>query len=147
MPMDSDSDGNDQQATRNPLIPIGIIVLGILVIPIFLYSSGPEGPIKKGDVVFSTGRHRVHFVEPTQYQSLGYQSFCVIEPRDQLIVTQLPTTRPDGSLLARPLARTTSQFPICPPKADLILHSHQATLQVDTWGGLKDTLSSFFSAN
>lgn len=145
--MDSESDQHDQQLHRNPLIPIGIIVLGVLVIPIFLYSSGPEGPIKEGDVVFSTGRHRVHFVEPTQYQTLGYQPFCVIEPRDKLIVTQRPATRPDGSLLARPLGRTTSQFPVCPPKADLILHSHQATLQVDTWGGLKDTLARLFSAN
>ena len=145
--MDSDSDDTGHQSNRNPLVSIGLTVLGILILPMFLYSNGPEGPIKEGDVVFSTGRHRVYFVEPSQYHALGYQSFCVLEPRDQLIVTQRPATRTDGSLLAHPLGHTSSEFPFCPPKANLILHSHQATLQVDTWSGLKDTLSSLFSIN
>ena len=145
--MCSESDHDGHQSNRNPLVSIGLIVLVILTVPMFLYSSGPEGPIKEGDVVFSTGRHRVHYVESTQHQALGYQSFCVLEPRDQLIVTQRPASRSDGTLLARPLRKTTSEFPFCPPKADLILHSHQATLQVDTWSDLKNTVASFFSTN
>ncbi len=128
-------------------MPIGLTVLGILILPMFIYSNGPDGPIKEGDIVFSTGRHRVHFVEPTQFHALGYESFCVLEPRDQMIVTQRPATRTDGSLLARPLGNAVSEFPICPSNADLIIHSHQATLQANTWKGIKQSLANFFSGD
>ena len=145
--MAGNSEDDKDQTIRSPLVPIGLTVLGILILPMFLYSNAPEGPIKEGDVVFSTGRHRVHFVEPTRYQALGYQSFCVLEPRDQLIVTQRPAVRTDGSFIARPLGSSISEFPGCPQKADLILHSHQATLQVDTWSELKNTFGSLFSSD
>ncbi|MCA9470499.1 MAG: hypothetical protein MRJ96_06110 [Nitrospirales bacterium] len=126
-------------------MPIGLTVLGILILPIFLYSNAPEGPIKEGDIVFSTGRHRAHFVEPTQYQDSGFQGFCVLEPRTQLLVMQQPATRPDGSFIARPLDRSVHEFPDCPARADLVLHSHQVTLQSDTWSEIKDTLGKIFS--
>ncbi len=142
--MGGDSEKDKDQTSRSPLVPIGMTVLGILILPMFLYSNAPEGPIKEGDVVFSTGRHRVHFSGPTQYQTSGYESFCVLEPREQLIVTQRPASRPDGSLIAYPLG-TTREFPGCPQKADLILHSHQATLQSDTWSGFKNALGTVFS--
>ena len=145
--MDENSEKDEGQTTRSPLTSIGLTVLAILMLPIFLYSNGPGGPIKEGDVVFSTGRHRVYFVEPTQYQAAGYQSFCVLEPHEQLIVTQRQAVRSDGSLLARPLGKTIVAFPSCPPNANLILQHHQATLHADTWSGFKDTVTSFFSAN
>jgi len=145
--MGGDFEKDVGQAVGSPLVPIGLTVLGVLILPMFLYSNGPEGPIKEGDVVFSTGRHRVHFVGPAHVQALGYKSFCVLEPQDQLLVTERPASRMDGSLIASPLGQTTSEFPFCPPSEDLILHAHQATLQADTWGGLKDTLANVFSAN
>ena len=145
--MGEDSEKDDGQTVRSPMVPIGFTVLGILILPIVLYSTGPEGPIKEGDVVFSTGRHRVHFVEPYRYQELGYQSFCVLEPRDQLLVTARPASRSDGSLIARPLGHATSEFPFCPQKAELVLHPQQATLQADTWGGFKDALANIISAD
>ncbi len=52
---------HDADAKRNPLIPVGLTVLAILAIPLGMYSFGPEGPIKKNHVVFSTGQHRAHF--------------------------------------------------------------------------------------
>ncbi|MGB0909710.1 MAG: hypothetical protein ACPGYT_05060 [Nitrospirales bacterium] len=140
--MGRDIEKDEDQTSRSPLMPIGLTVLGIVIVPMFLYSNGPEGPIKEGDVVFSTGRHRVHFIEPTQYQTSGHESFCVLEPRDQLIVTQRPTSRPDGSMIAYPLSKTR-EFPDCPQKVNLILHSHQVTLQSDVWSGLQDTLVRF----
>ncbi|WP_454063891.1 hypothetical protein [Candidatus Nitrospira salsa] len=143
--MGEDSENDEGQAVRSPLVPIGLTVLGILILPMFLYSTGPEGPIKEGDVVFSTGRYRVNFVEPTKYNALGYQSFCVLEPRDQLLITARLASRTDGSLIARPLGLTDKKFPFCPPKAELVVHSHQATLQADTWGSLKETLANIFS--
>ena len=55
---------------RNPLIPIGCAVFAVLMIPPFIYSIGPEGPIKKDHVVFSTGNHRAYFQDDARYQAL-----------------------------------------------------------------------------
>ena len=58
------SEHHATEAKRNPLIPVGLTVL---VIPLCIYSFGPEGPIKKSHVVFSTGQHRAHFADETLY--------------------------------------------------------------------------------
>ncbi|GJL54955.1 MAG: hypothetical protein NPIRA02_20870 [Nitrospirales bacterium] len=145
--MGEDPERNEGETSRSPFVPIGITVLGILLLPMLIYSNGPEGPIKEGDVVFSTGRHRVNFAKPVDYHVLGYKSFCVIELRDQLLVTQRPADRRDRSLIAHSLGHTKKEFPFCPTKADLILHPHQATLQANTWNRIKDTLARLFSVN
>lgn len=126
----------------NPLLPVGFIVLGMLTIPIWLYSTSPTGPVKEGDVVFSTGRHRAYFMEPDRFQALGYRNFCVLEPRDQLIVLQPPAHRADGTLTAKTIGGAMEEFPLCPPQATVILKPHQASLKVDVWGGIKDTLAN-----
>ncbi len=49
------SEHHATEAKRNPLIPVGLTVLAVLavlVIPLCIYSFGPEGPIKKSHVVF-----------------------------------------------------------------------------------------------
>ena len=46
------SEHHATEAKRNPLIPVGLTVL---VIPLCIYSFGPEGPIKKSHVVFPPG--------------------------------------------------------------------------------------------
>ena len=43
------------------------------------------------------------------------------------------------------LAKTESEVPFCPQNAQVILKPHQATLKVDTWSGIRDTLAHFFS--
>ena len=55
---------NENSESRSPLISIGLVVLAVLLVPMLLYSGGPEGPAKIGDVVFATERHRVRFVNP-----------------------------------------------------------------------------------
>ena len=60
--MDSPSKQNNPEHHRNPLVPMGIIVMGILILPMLFYSTGPEGPVKEGDVVFATGKHRVSII-------------------------------------------------------------------------------------
>ena len=42
-------------SSRTPLIPIGLAIITVLMVPVFLYSVGPEGPLKVGDVVFADG--------------------------------------------------------------------------------------------
>ena len=143
--MGSSDEQNSPSQNRSPLLPIGLIVLGMLTIPVWLYSTSPEGPVKEGDVVFSTGRHHAYFREPTRFHQLGYQNFCILEPRDQLVVLQRPAHRADGTLLAKVIGEGKTEFPFCPPQAEVILKAHQTSLKVDIWGGFKDTLAHLFS--
>ena len=140
------SDRNIQKPTRNPLIPIGLTILAILAIPPFIYSVAPKGPIKKDNVVFSTGQHRTYFVHKTQYQSLGYDGFCVLQDGDQLLVLESAEAREDGTYLAQKIGRRKRAFPDCPSQSKVFLHEHQITLKPDMWGGLQDTLTWFFSS-
>ena len=142
----SSSDRNSQKPKRTPLIPIGLTILAILVIPPFIYSVGPKGPIKKDNVVFSTGQYRAYFVHKTQYQSLGYDGFCVLQARDQLLVLESAEAREDGTYLAQKIGIRKRAFPDCPSQSKVFLHEHQITLKPDMWGGLQDTLTWFFSS-
>ena len=143
--MDSPSKQNNPEHNRNPLVPMGMIVMGILILPMLFYSTGPEGPVKEGDVVFTTGKHRVVFFKPNQDALSEHQTSCILEPREQLVIMKKLADRTEGTLLARLLGKTKSEVPFCPPNAQVILKPHQATLKVDTWGGIRDTLAHLFS--
>ena len=135
---------HETEAKRNPLIPVGLTVLAILVVPLCIYSFGPEGPIKKSHVVFATGQHRASFVDGTAYPD--YRGYCILQARDQLLVVESAEDRADGSYLARTLGAGKTEFPACPSQAHVILHEHQITLRPDTWGGLQDALGRFLSS-
>lgn len=136
--------GDDDSESRVPLIPIGLVVVVVLLVPMLLYSGGPGGPFKLGDVVFTTDRHRVHFVDPQSMGVHGYRGFCVLEARTQLLVrkTDIP---PDGSVIAEVVGTESQPVPYCRPRVPIILHAHQATLKPDVWGGLKDMRTRLFS--
>lgn len=133
---------HDADAKRNPLIPVGLTVLAILAIPLGMYSFGPEGPIKKNHVVFSTGQHRAHFAGETLSEE--YHGYCVLQARDQLLVVESAEDRTDGTYLARTLGTEKQEFPACPVQSHVILYEHQITLRPDTWGGLQDALGRLF---
>ena len=61
MKTDHSPEDDTSGSSRTPLIPIGLAIITVLMVPVFLYSVGPEGPLKVGDVVFATDRHRVKF--------------------------------------------------------------------------------------
>ena len=133
-----------QQSKGNPLILIGFTILAILVIPPFIYSVGPKGPVKKGNVVFSTGQYRAYFPNKTQYQSLGYDGFCMLQARDQLLVLESEAARGDGTYLMQKIGTRERIFPDCPSQSKVILYGNQITLKPDMWGGIQDTLIWFF---
>lgn len=140
------SDQHRDEPKRNPLIPIGFAILAVLVIPPFIYSVGPKGPIKKDNVVFSTGQHRAYFADKTQFQLLGYQGFCILQARDQLLVLESAEAREDGTYLAQKIGTRKRAFPDCPSQSNVLLYEHQITLKPDMWGGIQDTLTRFFSS-
>ncbi len=126
-------------SSRTPLISIGAAVFAVLMIPVFLYSIGPEGPIKVGDVVFSNGQHRVKFVDPTILTKQGYQDFCILESRVQLVVQNMDTLS-KGLMVAEPVGVKVIDMPYCPARTPVVLHAYQVTLKADLWGGLRDSL-------
>ncbi len=141
--MNSDRFPDDETSvsSRTPLIPIGLTVVAVLMIPIALYSVGPEGPLKAGDVAFSTDRHRVKFLDPTMSRAQGFQDFCILESRVQLVVQKIDVT-PEIPIVAHPIGVEKVDVPYCPPRTSIIVQSYQATLKADVWGGLRDVLSN-----
>ena len=137
-------DDESSDSSRTPLIPIGLSIVAVLMVPIVLYSVGPEGPLKVGDVVFSTDRHRVKFLDPTISRNQGFQDFCILESRVQLVVQKIDVM-PEIPIVAQPIAVETVDVPYCPSRTSIIVHPYQATLKADVWGGLSDALSSLVS--
>lgn len=144
--MNSDRFPDDEtsDSSRTPLIPIGLAIAAVLMVPIVLYSVGPEGPLKAGDVVFSTDRHRVKFLDPTISRARGFQDFCILESRVQLVVEKIDVM-PGIPIVAQPIGVEKVEVPYCPPRTSIIVHPYQATLKADVWGGLRDALSNVVS--
>jgi hypothetical protein len=142
----ADSLPSSEDPRRNPLIPIGLAILTVLIIPPLIYSIGPQGPIKKDNVVFSTGQHRAHFADKAQFEILGYRGYCILEAREQLLVMESAEAREEGTYLLQKMGARKKDFPGCPSHAQVLLHEHQITLKPDMWGGVEDMLASFFSS-
>ena len=137
----------EDEQKRNPLRAIGWTVLAVLIVPPLIYSMGPEGPVKKDDMVFSTGQHRAYFEDQTQYQAGGYRGYCVLQPRDQLLVLKSAAARRDKTYLLQNVGTTKQRFPLCPSQSKVILYDHQITLKPDLWGGVQDAVTRLFSSD
>lgn len=144
MKTDHSPDDDTSGSSRTPLIPIGLAMIVVLMVPVFLYSIGPEGPLKVGDVVFATDRHRVKFADSNIPQTQGYQEFCILESRVQLVVQKIDAMS-GSSMVAEPIGVERIEVPYCPPRTSILLQPYQVTLKADIWGGLRDTLSNVVS--
>ncbi len=144
MNVDPSSEEDSSTSSDAPLLSIGLAILVVLMVPVFLYSIGPDGPVKVGDVVFATDRHRVRIMA-SDGDVVGVPSaMCVLEPRVQLVVQQMGTPS-EGWMIAEPVGLEKTNPPFCFPRRPVVVYAHQVTLQPDLWGGLRDTLSQLFS--
>ena len=144
MNFEHSSEENHSASSRTPLISIGFAVLAVLMVPVFLYSVGPGGPIKVGDVVFATDRYRVPVSDADIAGEVGRPATCILESRTQLVV-QKTGVSPQGSMIAEPIAIEQSDPHYCSTRIPVVVHAHQVTLQADLWGGLRDMFSHVFS--
>ena len=145
MNADRSPEDDTEGSSRTPLVPIGLAIVTVLMVPVFLYSVGPEGPFKVGDVVFATDRHRVQFLDPKIPQTQGYQDFCILESRVQLVVQKIDAMS-GSAMVAEPIGVERIDVPYCPPRTSVLVQPYQATLKADIWGGLRDSLSNVVSS-
>ena len=144
MKSDRFPDDETTDSSRTPLISIGFAIVAVLMVPIILYTVGPEGPLKAGDVVFATDRHRVKFLDPTISHADGFQNFCILESRVQLVVQKIDAM-PGIPRVAQPIGVEKIEVPYCPPRTSIILHPYQASLKADFWGSIRDVFSNLGS--
>ena len=94
-----------------PLWSIGLAVAVMVLTPLVLYSIAPEGPIREGDTVFSNGSHKVPLFQPDRYRQVGYESTCMLDPKDPLIVTQDPAEGTGDEIIAQVQGKSAIKWP------------------------------------
>jgi hypothetical protein len=127
-----------------PLWSIALAAAVIVLTPMVLYSIAPDGPIREGDTVFSNGAHKVPLFQPDRYQQLGYDSTCLLDPKDPLIVTHSQAEVPEGELIAQVQGKSTIEWPFCPPQAELLVKPHHITQQLSLLQDLADGIRRLF---
>ena len=143
--MDEPANRDRAEKRPDPLAAIGLVVLALMLVPVLLYSMVPEGPVKEGDLVFATDRHRVALMDPAAFHHLGYEGSCLIERREQLLVLRRVPGEPERTVIARPISTARRGAPFCPPEAELFLKPHQASLKIDLWASIEDQMAGVLS--
>jgi hypothetical protein len=138
------ADDNPTTPSYAPLWSIGSAIALTLAVPLVLYVISPEGPIREGDTVFSTGRHTVVLAHPMEHERAGYEATCILELRDSLIVVNRPADHVGVPFRARMQAKTGLQFPFCPPQAEVFVKPSQVIQKLNVVAELKADLAQFF---
>jgi len=128
-----------------PLWSIAAAAGVIILTPMLLYSLAPEGPIREGDTVFSSGAHKVPLFEPDRYRQAGYEATCMLDPKDPLIVTRSPSENESGEvIIAQVQGKSRIEWPFCPPQAELLVKRHHITQQPSILQDIRDGLLRLF---
>ena len=132
-------------AAEPPLWSIAAAAGVIILTPMLLYSLAPEGPIREGDTVFSSGAHKVSLFEPDRYRQAGYEATCMLDPKDPLIVTHSHSEDESGEvIIAQVQGKSTIEWPFCPPQAELLVKRHHITQQPSILQDIRDGLLRLF---
>ena len=138
------SEQSPRQSPEPPLWSIAAAGAVIVLTPMLLYSLAPDGPIREGDTVFSTGSHKVPLFQPDRYREVGYKSTCLLDPKDPLIVTHAPAEGRDDVIIAQVQGKTRIEWPFCPPQAELLVQRHHITQQPSLLQDLRDGMVRLF---
>ena len=140
-------DGPEQIRQRGADPPFWSIALAVAVIvltPLALYSISLDGPIREGDTVFSNGSYKVPLFQPDRYRQLGYDSTCVLDPKDPLIVMHFSAEGPVDEIITEVQGKNKIEWPFCPPQAELLVKRHHITQQPNMLQDLADGLRRLF---
>lgn len=130
-----------RQGAEPPLWSIAAAAAVIILTPMLLFSVAPDGPIREGDTVFSTGAHKVALYRPDQHRQAGYDSTCLLDPKDPMIVIHAPAEGSDEEIIAQVQGKSTIEWPFCPPQAELLVKPHQVTQQPSLLQDLRDGIA------
>ena len=72
--------------------------------------------------MFSNGSHKVPLYQPDRYRQIGYESTCLLDPKDPLIVTHAPAEGQDDEIIAQVQGKSSIEWPFCPPQAELLVN-------------------------
>lgn len=133
-----------RRGAEPPLWSIALAAAVVVLTPMVLYSIAPDGPIREGDTVFSNGAHKVPLFQPDRYRQIGYESTCLLDPKDPLIVTHSQAEGPEGELIAQVQGKSTIEWPFCPPQAELLVKRHHITQQLSLLQDLADGVRRLF---
>ena len=137
-----------RQGAEPPLWYIAAAASVILLTPMLLFTLAPDGPIRDGDTVFSTGAHKVPLFKPEQHRQAGYDLTCLLDPKDPMIVLHAPA---DGSneedIIAQVQGKNTIEWPFCPPQAELLVKPHHVTQQPSLIKDLRDGLARLLKSS
>ena len=106
--------------------------------------SAQEGPIREGDTVFSNGSHKVPLFQPDRYRQVGYESTCMLDPKDPLIVTQDPAEGTGDEIIAQVQGKSAIEWPFCPPQAELLVKRRHVTQRPSILQDLADGFRRLF---
>lgn len=134
-----------RKGAEPPLWSIAAAAAVIVLTPMLLYSLAPDGPVREGDTVFSTGAHKVPLYQADRYREQGYEATCLLDPKDPLIVTHAPEEGSDDLIIAQVQGKTRIEWPFCPPQAELLIKRHQVTQQPSLLQDLKDGVGRLFT--
>lgn len=144
----SPSKQSSRQGAEPPLWSIAAAAAVILLTPMLLFSLAPDGPIRNGDTVFSTGAHKVPLFKPEQHRQVGYDSTCLLDPKDPMIVLHAPAEGSDEQeIIAQVQGKNRIEWPFCPPQAELIIKPHQVTQQPSLIKDLQDFIMRLFKSS
>lgn len=136
-----------RQGAEPPLWSIAAAAAVILLAPMLLFSFAPDGPIRDGDTVFSTGAHKVALFKPAQHRRAGYDSTCLLDPKDPMIVLHAPAEgSAEAEIIAQVQGKNTIEWPFCPPQAELVVKPHQVTQQPSLIKDLRDGIMRLFKS-
>ena len=130
-----------RQGAEPPLWSIAAAAAVIILTPMLLFSVAPDGPIREGDTVFSTGAHKVSLYRPDQHRQAGYDSTCLLDPKDPMIVIHAPAEGSDEEIIAQVQGKSTIEWPFCPPQAELLVKPYQVTQQPSLLQDLRDGIA------
>lgn len=134
----------NRRGVEPPLWSIGLAAAVIVLAPMVLYSIAPDGPIREGDTVFSNGSHKVPLFQPDRYQQAGYESTCLLDPQDPLIVTHFPAEGPGDAIIVQVQGKSTIDWPFCPPQAELLVTRYHIAQQPNLLRDLPDRVRRLF---
>ncbi len=138
------SDREEPRPAEPPLWSIGLAAAVIIVAPMVMYSLAPAGPIREGDTVFSNGSHKVQLSEPERYKAIGYETTCMLDPKDPLIVTRGPGDEANGTMIAQVQGKSRIEGPFCPPQAEILIKPHQFQQKPNLLQDIKDSFIRVF---